>query len=701
MSSAYREPASPHGRRAADRLRAAALQQDAVDLVRLTRKHWDLFRAVVFIVVGLAVLAALILPSVYTTSAVIMLEPRKNNVTDQSSVLSETPTDPASIQNQIQLLTSRDLAARVVDELDLAHDPEFAGSSVSLNPLHWFEPTPPVEAKRRDPLISALLRHISVSAVGLSTTITVTVWSNDPGKAALIADTVVKTYLDMEAAMRFQVTQQTTDWLLERIRQLGLQVQAADASIQRYKAENNLTDTPNGGSLVDQQLAAINAQLVTAREDLAAKEAQDERIVALVDGGHAADVSQIVSSPLIIQLREQQTDLIRQQAQFATIYGPRHPKMIAAESQMRDLDAKIAEEVTRIAGTVKNEVMVAHAQVHSLEDSLQRAESEATGQNMARVKLQSLEANAAGTRSMYESFVTRLRATQGQGAFETVDARQISHAPVPNSPSSPPRMLIAGASLPVGLLLGLLAVLFAEKFGGTAHPDRRNAAPMPMRPATVAKPTPATPVLAELSAGAVLHAAEIAVDYPTSAPAQALRGLAMRIAANRPGIVAITSLDPREGQSNFAGGLARVASQMGLRVILLDGNLRAPVAAAQLGLAPRVGLVDVLRGAVKFSQSLQRDPRSTALLMSGVPSGADPHAVWASEAMGRLVAHLRQVSDLVVIDAVPVVPGGELPLIARLSDALIVVTTARPGLKSALDHLSATTAVPVGLVLAR
>jgi uncharacterized protein involved in exopolysaccharide biosynthesis/Mrp family chromosome partitioning ATPase len=680
-------------------LRAAALQQDAVDLVRLVRKHWPLFRAVVLIVVGAALLAALILPSVYTTSAVVMLEPRKNNVTDQSSVLSETPTDPASIQNQIQLLTSRDLAARVVDQLDLAHDPEFASAPFSLNPLRWFAPAPALEGKHRDPLVTALLRHISVSAVGLSTTITVTVWSHDPGKAALIADTVVKTYLDMEAAIRFQVTQQTTDWLLDRIRLLGQQVQTADASIQRYKAENSLTDTANGGSIVDQQMAAINAQLVTAREDLAAKEAEDERIRALVGSGHAADVSQIVSSPLIIQLREQQTDLIRQQAQFATRYGPMHPKMIAAESQQRDLDAKIAEEVARIAGTVKNEVVVAQAQVHSLEDSLQRVEREAAGQNMARVKLQSLEANAASTRSMYESFVSRLRATQGQGAFETVDARQISHAPVPNAPSSPPRLLIVVASLPAGLLLGLLAVLLAEKFGGTVNPGMRRGEPL--RPAPVEQPRAPAPVLAELSAAALLHAAAIAADYPVSPPAETLRGLAMRIAANRPGIVAVTSLDPREGQSSFAAGLARVASQMGLRVILLDGNLRAPAAAAQLGLVPRIGLVDVLKGAAKLSQSLQKDLRSTTLLLSGPPSDADPHAVWASEAMSRLLGHLRRVSDIVIIDAVPIVPGNELPQIARLADAVIVVARAGAGVKPALDYFSAATAKPVGIVLAR
>src|SRR5580698_3859424 len=144
VPSAYREPAYPHGRRASDRLRVpASVQADVVHLVHLVKARWALFRNVCLAVIGLALLAVVFLPSVYSTSAVVMLEQRKNNVTEQSSVLSETPTDPASIQNQIQLLTSRDLAARVVDELDLEDDPEFAGGSIPLNPLHWFEPMRP------------------------------------------------------------------------------------------------------------------------------------------------------------------------------------------------------------------------------------------------------------------------------------------------------------------------------------------------------------------------------------------------------------------------------------------------------------------------------------------------------------------------------------------------------------------------------
>src|SRR5271155_4117288 len=103
VSSAYREPASSHGRRASDRLRVpASVQADVVQLAQIVRRRWPLFRNVSLAVIAAALLAAFFLPSVYSTSAVLMLEPRKNNVTEQTSVLSETPTDPASIQNQIQ-----------------------------------------------------------------------------------------------------------------------------------------------------------------------------------------------------------------------------------------------------------------------------------------------------------------------------------------------------------------------------------------------------------------------------------------------------------------------------------------------------------------------------------------------------------------------------------------------------------------------
>lgn len=710
MTMVLREQGSPVDARSdAAGGRSAAPHHDIVEIRNLLRTRWRLFRNVTLTTIGFTIAVVFALPTSYSSTAVVMIEPRKNNVTDQSSVLSELPTDPASVQNQIQLLTSRDLASRVIDKLGLADDPEFAGplAQVSLDPLHWLglsaPPNPALDAERHyDGVVTAFLKHLSVDAVGLSTSISVTFSARDPEKAALIANTVVDTYIDTQAAMKFDVTQRTTSWLIARIRQLSQQVQLAEASVQRYKAENNLNDTPAGGSLVDQQLAAINTQLVEARANLAVKQAENARIASLLQTGHAADVSEIVSSPLIVQLREQQADTIREEAQLSSRYGARHPKLIAIESQKRDLDAKIEQEVSRIAGSVQNDMTVAGAQVHSLEQSLRQVESQAASDNMARVKLQALEANAASTRSMYESFVTRLRETQGQDVLQMADARAISHAPVPLSPSWPPRFLAIVASVPFGMLLGLMAILFAERLSGPVETERRS-----INPTVPQDPLRGVPVLAQIGGISSAGAANFMVDQPNSQFAQAMRALAQRVApAGRgaaPKIVTVTSLDPRDGQTTIAVSLARAASQLGLRVLLVDGNFLAPgVATATALSAPQAGLLEVLSGKAKLSQALRKDPRSHALVLSLARAHADPRAVWASNAMQRLVAHLKQSCDLVLVDAAPMTLSRELPYVSRLSDALIVVAAwngpSRATLSRALDHLDAIQAPPTGIV---
>ena len=115
------------------------------DLVRVVRERAGLIRAVAIATVALAGAVVAVLPTRYSTSASVMLDPRKNNVADLSSVLSQLPTDPSSLQNQIQILTSRDLAFEVIASLKLYDDPEFnsalkPGAAAAVDPRNWRGP---------------------------------------------------------------------------------------------------------------------------------------------------------------------------------------------------------------------------------------------------------------------------------------------------------------------------------------------------------------------------------------------------------------------------------------------------------------------------------------------------------------------------------------------------------------------------------
>ena len=237
--------------------------------------------------------------------------------------------------------------------------------------------------------------------------------------------------------------------------------------MQRYKAEHNLNDSAPGNSIVDQQMVGISAQVVAARSELAEKQAINDRIGQLVASGNPADVAQIVSSPLIVQLRTQQATLLAQEAEPTANTARCIPRCRRSRNRSATWSFKITQEVNRLAASAANDVMVARAHLNSLQGSLGGTEGTARTQNMARVQLQAMESNAASTRLQYEAFVQRLRQSQNHG--RSADARKPRHLqspPVPLHPAGPKRMLIVGASMPLGLYPG--------RAGGA---DRRKAGP--------------------------------------------------------------------------------------------------------------------------------------------------------------------------------------------------------------------------------
>ena len=700
---------------------------EPTDLLNVMRARLGLIVRVTILVVALAAIIVMFLPGRFSSSAVVILDQRKNTIADLTSVLSALPTDPASLQNQIQILQSRDLAAEVIAKLKLYDDPEFNAAEPtlsgtllsSLNPKRWLSPetdSVPVDgAVRRDAIIDAFLSHLSAESLGLSTTITVTFVARDAGKAALIANTVASTYVEDQVASKLQATEATSAWLTQRIRDLSNQVQAQEAAALTYKAQNNLDSSPGGTSLIEAQMNGINTQLVQARADLAAKVAIYSQVENLVKSGNSANISQVVASPLIIQLRSQQADLMRQQADLAVRYGERNPKRIAVETQLADFNQKIAEEVSRVAAALANDAAVARAQVGSLQASLIMAQHQASNQNMTAVKLQALEANAASTRNLYDSYLTRLHAIQDQDGLQYPEARVISRGPVPGAPSSPPRLLIMLASIPAGLFLGLIAALMAERFRDSssstpvrrAPPQRPQARPTPSPSPQTAMASP--PLLADVPGAQLAGAADHIIDWPASAFSHAITGLLKRVAVpSKSGsgrVVCVTPAEKGVAGTTIAVALARAAAQSGLRTLVVDGCLTKPVIAHLMGVQPRAGMMDVLRGTVPLNASLVRDSRTAALLLSNLQPVTDPAGVLAAPRTAELFTHLRSLADLIIIAAPSVTASAETPFLTRVSDVVVVVADPAAGPRSllarALQALTEWHSPPVGMVLAR
>jgi polysaccharide biosynthesis transport protein len=716
--------------------------QTADFIAILSIRRWLVLK-VALTVILLATVAALLMPRQYTSSAVVMLDQRKNNITDLSAVLSQLPTDPTTLQNQIQIITSRELASDVITRLQLYNDPEFNPALVPQGPSgmfrlnFWFPDNGTSDvAVVRGRILENFLKHVSAEANGLSTAITIYANAKDPEKAQTIADAVAQAYVDDQVNAKRNANQGTSDWLDKRTNDLAQQLMLEQQSVEQYKVQHGLNDSAPGNSLVDQQMAAINAQIVQARSDLAEKQAEMDRVGPSAAAGNAAEVSQAVSSPLIAQLRGQQADLIRQEADLSSKYGPLHPKLQAVQAQERDLDAKITQEVTRIAGSLGNDVQTAKAHLNSLEQSLNQVERQANGQNQARVALQALQSNADSTKAQYEAFVGRLRGTEDQDTIATPESRIISSATLPLQPSAPRRGLIVGASIPLGFLLGILAALLSERFGrampvrvkdtpraailqpkATRHPPAHQASARPTsaRPAPIYQPParpvpkalPATwngpPILAELANAEKMNAAFYVVDYPGSRYAEAMSALVGQLDSHEDGasVVAVTAAQGGESKSAVAVSIARAAAQMGRKTVLIDCD-PGQLAMKAMGASTKAGLYEVLTGTVPLSQALAKDSRSGVYALAMTRRPPKLSTMFTSAAMIRLLQVLKEGADLVVLDcsraAVP-----EAGMLARLCDATLLVTRKdlleKSALANALEAL--TGAAPLAIIATR
>jgi len=654
-----------------------------LDLLRVVRVRRKVIFGTAATVVALVTIIVLLLTPLYSATAVVMLDQRKNNLEDVTAVLSGLPTDQAAIQNQVQILTSLELANRVVNKLKLDQDPEFNPKPNVflalfgiLNPINWFSSSSRTQADaqgfdlERGKIVHRFLDRLTVSPIGLSTAMKVSFESQDPNKATQIANAIANAYVEDQLEAKFDATQKATQWLSGRIGELSRQAQVADAAVQQYKAQHNINTTANGDSVVGQQIADVNGQLIVAKTDLAEKEASYGRLAALAREGRAADSAQVLASPLIATLRGQEAQLTNQIADLSSKYGPRHPKMLDLEAQKENLDAKINEEVQRFVDSAKNDVEVAESHVGSLEASLHQAEAQGAGQNQAEVQLTALQSAATSARAMYEAFLGRLNQTQGQEGIETPDARIISVAEVPQSPSFPKKELMIGIAIPAGLILGLLLAFTMERvdlgFRTTAEVEGLLQIPVLSTVPEVAG-----------SEKAGDNPADLVIDRPTSSFVEAVRGLQLGLALSnvdkQPKVIVITSSGPGEGKTTLAISMARIAARSGHKTVLVDGDLRRPRVAKHLGLEVPRGLIEVLVDRVPVDQCLYEDPRSSVQVLPCLHTPPSPADVLTSNAMETLIQTLRTSFDYVFIDSAPILPVNDAKILSLLSDAVLFV----------------------------
>jgi len=671
------------------------------DLVRTAKVHWRKIALAACVTGGIATAGVFAVTPKYQGAALVMVEEQQNHIVDDMNdpaVLSELPSDPSSIASQVEVLQSRALAGQVVDNLGLTNDEEFNGEKKDfvnfvLNGIRSIDVFGALSGRseglnvaqlRREMVIDTFQKRLDINALGHSTVIEIDFLSESAPKAARIANAIASTYVANQTAHKATTGEGAARWLTDRVAQLAKQAGLAAAAVQQYKANNGLMDTSTGAAVSDQEMGDLMTQLITAEGNQAQAQAKLSRMRELVSSGHGADVTQVVDSPLITQLREQEATLMQQDADMNARYGALNPKLQDVEGQLKKLRAKIDEEANRVVGTVQNDATVAAAQATMLKRDMANVKSNTTAQNQQRVRLAELEADATSATAVYQAFLQRLKQTEQQASLKIPDVRVVSPASVPLKTHVPKKLLIIGASIPVGLLLGFLIALVRDRLctGFRSASEVEHSLHMPV-----------LATLPELKLGrkTLKDAGLQVVKKPNSLFSESLRDLESSLTLDRDAsgggrTILVTSALPGEGKTLTAASLARQVALSGYRVVLVDADLRRPRIAAVLGMhKPPYSLVDHLEDRCGLDEALAPDPHSPVVALTATPTrnAAD----WVrSPKLPALIKRLRSISDLIIIDCPPLLAVSDTKKLARLADAALFVVHWEKTPREASDH---------------
>jgi succinoglycan biosynthesis transport protein ExoP len=687
-------------------IRAKRTVDEATDLRRVVnfiRRRWEIITASVLAITIVTVAATFVIPARYTATAEVLLEPKKENIFGGDNIIPALNLDSANVDSQVSVIRSITLLRRVVQANGLVGDDEFGESrkrdlfDVALRSLFSREP---VEASSRSDDAQGILRAIdhladalTVNRVGRTYVISISVTSKDPAKAVRLANAIADAYVVDRLEARYDAAKRASAWLTDRIASLRGQVRQSEEAVAKFRQDNNLTVSREGTVAVsEQQLSELNSNLIAARAETAEKRAKYQQTRQLQDrGADLQAIPDVVRSTVISDLRKQQAEITRKEADLVARYSEAHPAVVNARAERRDVERNIGAEVARIIGNLKNEFDVAKAREDSLQASLNVLTGAGGGDGTLGVKLRELERASDANRTLFENFLSRAKITQEQVSFEEREARVISPATMPDRPSFPRKLQFLIAALALGLVLGLAGAYAADTLASGFNTPHDVEVEL------------GRPVLATVS---LLGTRERKIDRKVVDPAtyfikKPLSQFAEQVRAVRVGVqmddvqdpakvLLITSSLPKEGKSTLAMCLAFSAVKTGQRTVLLDCDLRHPMTSRYFGGDGRLGLTDYLVGAV---------PLDSILVTSGslvlIPAGSrsqNSTDLLASARMKQLIEQLRATFDYVVIDSPPVSPVVDAKVLLQYVDKVIFAirwqSTPKGAALECLQHLT-------------
>src|SRR3984885_6134697 len=681
----------------------------------LRKRKWAVLAAFA-IVFALSIIATLNATRLYQATSKVAIFPENPNVLGFKDAENGAPDFDyeATMETQAAILRSDALAMKVIEAMHLDRDPAFTGATRpqaedSIQVANM-EPDPAKAAG----LLGAFRGGLSVQIVPNSRLVQISYTHPNPRLATEVVNALVRTFIEENFKTKYESVTQTSDWLSTELADLQQKVQTSEEKLVRYQKDHSILGVDEKQNIVTAKLNELNNELTVAQTDRIQKES-NYRLAAAGGPAAFAKTSREGTTSMQDKLREKEADLNTQYALATTQFGSGYPRVVELNNQLKQGEAEIAAEETRMQGVIRDEYLAAVQRENLLTTAFEQQKQEANQLNESAIEYSVLKRDAESNRQLYQDLQQRLKEAGVSAGLRSSNIRVVDIARTPTQPIPPnvQRSLMLGLLL--GLACGMGLALLLESFDSTVR-NLEELSAISTLPALGSIPLQLSSNgylrkrLKTMSAETEKSESPALVTFarPRSEAAEAYRALRTSILLSSfgapPKVILVTSALPQEGKTTISANSALVLAQRGSRVLLIDADLRRPGIDKLFGFRSRGGLSTLISGVDKIEDVVVPSPQVPNLwILPAGPIPPQPVELLGSTVMKDHITRWRNEFDHIIIDTPPCLSVTDAVVLSPEADRVILVArsgkTSKPALRRACDLLLQVNARVMGIVL--
>lgn len=665
-------------------------ENTVIDLMPMISAVWQRkWRLMLFVAMAMSLAYYVLLhvdPTYESKARLLIQEPNNNPVSIEKAMGVNDSSD--YFDNQIEMLKSRVLAEKVVRTLSLDRYKEFDffqqkplinykawlqdSGLVEQLPESWAQTLLttriPSEEARFSSVVDMLMSRVRIDQADRGNIANISVQLTDAEMTAIVANTYAREFIDAQLDASMEQSVVVTDWMNKRVKDLKDELKASEIELQKFKDSKGLIDIGGITTISAEELASINQMLVEARSRRAEAESQymQVRQIPRDDVNRLATVPAVLSHPLIQEFKAEEARVLSKLEELAKRYGPMHPKIQAASSEVRSVQASLQTQVSQIVASIEKEFQIARANELSLQRSVQKNKNQVRNISKHEYKLRELQREVDTNRALFETFMKNFKQSTATLDLDKTNARLIDPAVVPVYPIKPKKMVII---ILAGLLAGLIGVgmvVISQVVDKT------------FRGIEDIEDSLGVKVLGLLPRLKVHKKSSVAEHYinrrnlPFIEAVKSIRtSLVLANIDNPRKRMVVTSSIPGEGKSTVSTNLALAMSEVE-NVLIIEADMRRPTFSKVFSLDKgRPGLSNLIVGTSTFKEVVTRVETVDVITAGSIPS--NPLELLMSDRFATILKALDTKYDRIIIDSPPVNAVSDVLLLGALSESLIYV----------------------------